>query len=382
MTLVILIIVQILSVNSIFNIPENTDKCEYWMESNSNSRILCESTLVADASNMIVKSWLTSSPTRFNDDVPAIGGNIPLELFSIKDLTSLNLVESELTGVIPSEVGTFNIKILKLNLNQLSGNIPPEIGNITSLEVLDLSNNLLSGNIPSELGNLKNLKQLKLNNNYLTGSIPPELALLGLTDLNLDKNDLEGKVPQFSIFSQDGEHHCKLDNPRLLCPFPGSCSPSCSKVNCINSDCPCQLNGQEKCIETTVVLPQITSEVKIETTIESAFVSTTLVNPVITSTFKPETTSKSENLDLSEENSSELLEDSDDEFILFVIIGFPFLAISIIAILIFIIFRNRNTHKKDIELAQNKQNIPESNLPPYYAPNHVQSPYINANSGD
>ncbi|MDD9994217.1 MAG: hypothetical protein OXS35_00510, partial [Dehalococcoidia bacterium] len=66
-------------------------------------------------------------------------------------------------------------RVVELNLhdNQLSGEMPPELGNLSSLEVLLLSGNQLSG-IPPELGNLPNLRWLHLFHNRLSGEIPPE----------------------------------------------------------------------------------------------------------------------------------------------------------------------------------------------------------------
>ena len=43
--------------------------------------------------------------------------------------------------------------ILDLYTNQLTGSIPPEIGNLTNLIRLDLSDNQLSGIIPDEICN-------------------------------------------------------------------------------------------------------------------------------------------------------------------------------------------------------------------------------------
>ncbi len=50
-------------------------------------------------------------------------------------------------------------RVYALNLmnNQLSGEIPPELGNLAGLEWLDLGGNQLSGEIPPELGNLYSL---------------------------------------------------------------------------------------------------------------------------------------------------------------------------------------------------------------------------------
>jgi len=42
---------------------------------------------------------------------------------------------------------------LNLHENQLTGSIPPEIGNLTNLTYLDLSNNQFSGIIPDEICN-------------------------------------------------------------------------------------------------------------------------------------------------------------------------------------------------------------------------------------
>ncbi|CAK9019709.1 unnamed protein product [Durusdinium trenchii] len=62
--------------------------------------------------------------------------------------------------------------------NQLTGPIPPELGQLMRLHELGLSENQLTGRIPGELGRLKNLESLSLDHNQLTGEIPHELNLL------------------------------------------------------------------------------------------------------------------------------------------------------------------------------------------------------------
>ena len=112
----------------------------------------------------------------------------------------------------------------RLYQNNLTGSIPPSLGNLTSLQELKLEKNAFSGSIPSSLGNLKALRFLyvvvpksqticwivqkytrvmliillgslnfdsslhrKLNENMLTGTVPLEvlsLAIVGnLTEL-------------------------------------------------------------------------------------------------------------------------------------------------------------------------------------------------------
>ena len=80
--------------------------------------------------------------------------------------------------------------------NRLSGPIPPELGNLASLETLDLAWNQLTDPIPAELGQLTSLKRLSLATNQLEGAIPAELAELpNLSYLNLSRNKLTGSVP-------------------------------------------------------------------------------------------------------------------------------------------------------------------------------------------
>ena len=51
---------------------------------------------------------------------------------------------------------------LYLNNNQLTGEIPPELGGLSNLTELYLSGNGLTGEIPPELGGLSNLTELYL----------------------------------------------------------------------------------------------------------------------------------------------------------------------------------------------------------------------------
>jgi len=67
---------------------------------------------------------------------------------------------------------------------------------LSNLYRLNLSSNQLTGEIPSELGNLSNLYRLYLSGNQLTGEIPLELMNLNLSKLNLDNNYLTATAPE------------------------------------------------------------------------------------------------------------------------------------------------------------------------------------------
>ena len=109
----------------------------------------------------------------------------------------LNLHRNEMSGPIPPEIGNLsNLQRLSLSENQLTGPIPPEIGNLSNLQGLWSHGNQLTGPIPPEIGNLSTLYWLALNSNQLTGPIPPEIGGLSrLLNLTLSYNDLTDALP-------------------------------------------------------------------------------------------------------------------------------------------------------------------------------------------
>jgi hypothetical protein len=109
----------------------------------------------------------------------------------------LQLQSNELSGSIPPQLGDLaSLTVLDLGVNYLTGNIPPELGKLTNLTRLYLWSNQLTGSIPAELGNLTNLIKLWLDHNQLSGSIPLQLAdLASLTELDLSVNNLTGNIP-------------------------------------------------------------------------------------------------------------------------------------------------------------------------------------------
>ena len=77
-----------------------------------------------------------------------------------------------------------NVVGLELNNNNLSGDIPHELGDLSSLERLSLFGNRLSGDIPAELGSLSNLEYLFLGGNRVGGCLPDGLSYVPRIDIS------------------------------------------------------------------------------------------------------------------------------------------------------------------------------------------------------
>lgn len=124
-------------------------------------------------------------------------GEIPPSIGNMTSLTNLQLSGNDLVGKIPKELGRLtNLELLELYYNHFMGGIPEELGNLTGLVDLDMSVNYLTGEIPESICGLPNLRVLQLYNNSLTGEIPSVIEnSTTLQILSLYTNSLTGRVP-------------------------------------------------------------------------------------------------------------------------------------------------------------------------------------------
>lgn len=139
-------------------------------------------------------------------------GPIPLQWFtdgpsssSNRSISSSSLIDLELnmnllTGHIPPEMARFNkLEVLSLNDNQFEGTIPKEVlGGMPSLKRIQFSMNRLTGTIPSSIGQLTNLYLLAVAGNKLYGTIPSEIGLLkeSMVDVRIGSNVFSGELPK------------------------------------------------------------------------------------------------------------------------------------------------------------------------------------------
>lgn len=126
-----------------------------------------------------------------------LSGSIPPQLGNLSNLKNLSLVFNYLSGTLPPELGNLsNLRDINLRGNQLTGPIPGELGNLSQLKNLNLSDNQLSGSIPIQFMNLANLNTVDIKYNKLSGSLPAELGnLTNLNILELCGNQLTGSIP-------------------------------------------------------------------------------------------------------------------------------------------------------------------------------------------
>ncbi|KAF3448858.1 hypothetical protein FNV43_RR09573 [Rhamnella rubrinervis] len=113
-------------------------------------------------------------------------------------LMFVKLNNNNLTGEIPTSIGSLlSLQSLHLRNAGLSGEIPLSLQNCTELITIDFGLNELVESIPRWLGiSLSNLKILGFRSNKLNGQIPLEIChLTTLQVMDISHNNLSGNIP-------------------------------------------------------------------------------------------------------------------------------------------------------------------------------------------
>ncbi|XP_028755406.1 probable LRR receptor-like serine/threonine-protein kinase At1g53430 [Neltuma alba] len=133
-----------------------------------------------------------------------LSGVLPSEFGFLSHLQVFDLSHNYLNGSIPRSFARPPLVALKVIItlhlpdNAISGPIPDEIGEITTLEDLSLNDNLMEGTLPSSLGKLTQLRMLDLTGNNFLGAIPESFGnLTKLEYISLDGTNISGKLPNF-----------------------------------------------------------------------------------------------------------------------------------------------------------------------------------------
>ena len=151
--------------------------------------------------------------------VDGLRGPLPEGLFTLENLTTLNLYYVCLNGPLPSGFGNLH-KLENLYIYggacdeqyRINGPIPEDLYDCTSLQSLGINNTRINGEISPKIKNLSHLGVLNLDANKLSGTLPVELTQLHLVQnqqqnlessgmmqgddiITLSRNELSGKVP-------------------------------------------------------------------------------------------------------------------------------------------------------------------------------------------
>ncbi|KAF8041875.1 hypothetical protein BT93_A0466 [Corymbia citriodora subsp. variegata] len=123
-------------------------------------------------------------------------------VWKLKKLTALALVRNNLYGEIPPSIRNLSqlVELVFIG-NQLSGTILSQLMNLTRLALLDLKGNNFYGEIPSSIYQLKNLRVLILAQNNFIGTVELDnfLKLKQLEVLQLSSNRLSCRTSSVNV---------------------------------------------------------------------------------------------------------------------------------------------------------------------------------------
>ncbi|CAL4979957.1 unnamed protein product [Urochloa decumbens] len=124
-------------------------------------------------------------------------GNVPATLSNLSALNMLDLSYNQLSNTIPESIMVLkNLRMLDFSMNNMSGPVPTQIATLSSLERLFLHDNKFSGILPNSFGNLTSLQYIGLSYNQFSSVVPSSIFHLdNLVLLDLSHNSITGALP-------------------------------------------------------------------------------------------------------------------------------------------------------------------------------------------
>ncbi|RWR75567.1 putative receptor like protein 1 [Cinnamomum micranthum f. kanehirae] len=151
---------------------------------------------------------------------------VPTEIIigAIDELKELGFITKSLENYYKGGILNY-MSGIDVSCNQLTREIPREMGQLSELHSMNLSYNQFAGPIPPTFKNLSQIESLDLSHNNLNGTISPELIELNYLEVfSVAHNNLSGRIPdmknQFSTFNESS-----YEGNQLLCgpPLSRSC---------------------------------------------------------------------------------------------------------------------------------------------------------------
>ncbi|KAL3910361.1 MAG: hypothetical protein SGILL_007721, partial [Bacillariaceae sp.] len=107
----------------------------------------------------------------------------------------LDLENNNLSGEMPADLGLLQfLKTLNLSKNELQGEISSTISSMDFIEEIYLNDNRLTGQLALDFSSLPELTVLDISNNNIGGPIPQSMWQGNLQEIMLDDNDLVGSL--------------------------------------------------------------------------------------------------------------------------------------------------------------------------------------------
>lgn len=149
-----------------------------------------------------------------------ISDPIPLEIGNLVHLQVLILNQNNFTSPPPDVLLKCNLTRLQMNKNQISGELPAWIGQMTTLKYLDFNTNEMWGGFPPEYGNLVNLTSMQLWENTFSGFLPDEWSkLVNVNNFGMGHLYITGQVPEW-IFKLPNLRTANFMRSQFVGPFP------------------------------------------------------------------------------------------------------------------------------------------------------------------
>ncbi|KAG2688032.1 hypothetical protein I3760_09G075100 [Carya illinoinensis] len=135
--------------------------------------------------------------TNLNLSYMDLTGTIPPHLGNLSFLSRLSFRKNNFSGSLPNELGSLHrLRNVSFGSNNLQGEIPSWLGFLPKLQMLNLYGNRFSGTIPNSLCNTSSLQIINLSENMLSGGIARSLSnCTSLKYLFLGNNGLRGEIP-------------------------------------------------------------------------------------------------------------------------------------------------------------------------------------------
>ncbi|KAK6250014.1 hypothetical protein SCA6_004019 [Theobroma cacao] len=126
-----------------------------------------------------------------------LSGEIPSDIGMMQNFSMLHLGFNDFHGKLPAQIGQLPLVVLNITQNKFSGEIPAEIGNIKCLQNLDLSHNNFSGIFPTSFSNLTELNKFNVSYNPLISGVIPSTGQLATFEKDSYLGDPLLDVPDF-----------------------------------------------------------------------------------------------------------------------------------------------------------------------------------------